>query len=200
MFISFEGIDNCGKTTQIKLLAKELEKSGQDFIICREPGGTIVSEKIREIILDKENTLLSSKCELMLYLAARAQVVNEIIEPALKSSKIVICDRFYDSTFAYQGGGRELDKSDIELLNNYAIGEIKPNITFLIDISVEESNKRLINSGQEADRMENSGNIFMKKVRKEFLNRAKLEPNRIKIIDALQSIEEIQNEIKEILK
>ena len=130
LFITFEGIDGCGKTTQIEMLSSDLQKEGIPFVLIREPGGTSIGEKIRTILLDKANSGMDERTELLLYEAARAQIVKEKIIPELESGKVVICDRFYDSTIAYQGYARGLDLQEIDFLNNWSAAGIKPDITF----------------------------------------------------------------------
>ena len=127
LFITFEGIDGCGKTTQIEMLSSDLQKEGIPFVLIREPGGTSIGEKIRTILLDKANSGMDERTELLLYEAARAQIVKEKIIPELESGKVVICDRFYDSTIAYQGYARGLDLQEIDFLNNWSAAGIKPD-------------------------------------------------------------------------
>jgi dTMP kinase len=193
MLISFEGIDKSGKTTQANLLQKKLESLGYKTLFIREPGGTFISEKIRDILLDSKNHEMDFKAEFLLYSASRAQLVEKVIKPALRESTIVICDRYYDSSTAYQGFGRGIDLSIIEFINNFAAG-IKPDITFFIDIELNESKNRLIKQGGIKDRLESSGDLFFNKVREGFHYIAGKEPGRMKIIDGTlpeKDIEEI---------
>ena len=191
MFITFEGADGCGKTTQMKLLAQYLNKNGYDVVITREPGGKGLGEKVREILLNYDGEV-SSVCESFLFLADRAQNIDIIVKPAIESGKIVLCDRHVDSTVAYQGYGRGLDIDRINMLNNLATSGKKPDLTFVFDIDVETSMKRV---GREKDRMESAGIEFHERVRKGYLEIAKSEPERVKVIDATRTIEEIHNDV-----
>lgn len=191
LFITFEGADGCGKTTQLMLLAKYLKSQGRDVVVTREPGARGLGEKIREILLDYDGEV-SSQAEAFLFLADRAQHIDVIVNPAVKSEKIVLCDRHTDSTVAYQGFGRGLNLERINMLNNIATGGRKPDLTFVFDIDVETSMKRV---GNERDRMESSGMAFFNRVRQGYLEIAKNEPERVKVIDASRSIEEIHKDV-----
>ena len=196
LFITFEGPDGCGKTTQMKLLAEYLEKKGEEVVLTREPGGKGLGEKVREILLNYDGEV-SDRCESFLFLADRAQNIDIIVNPAVKAGKIVLCDRHIDSTVAYQGYGRGLDIERINMLNNLATNGKKPDLTFVFDVDVETSMKRV---GKEKDRMERAGIDFHNRVRQGYLELAKQEPQRIKVIDATKSIEEIHDEVINILK
>ncbi len=193
LFITFEGIDGCGKTTQLSLLRDYLVNKGYDVIITREPGGN------HQLGKDIRNILLYTKCELddkaemFLFLADRAQHINKFILPNLKEGKIVLCDRHTDSTLAYQGYGRGQNLEEIIYLNDIATNNIKPDLTFLYDIDVETSNLRV---GNEKDRMENTGSIFLEKVRLGYLNIAQNNPESIKIINAVNPIEIVFKDTK----
>lgn len=180
--ISFEGTDGCGKSTQIKLLKEHLENSGYTVTVSREPGGSKVGEKIREILLSKENTEISPMCELFLYEAARAQHAAEIIEPALERGEIVILDRFTDSTFAYQGFGRNLGEKCVETLNSYAVGDNIPDLTLMLKLPPEAAFVRK-GGNDKSDRMEMAGDDFFKRVEKGFERAAEKFSDRIKIIN-----------------
>jgi len=195
LFITFEGIDGCGKTTQIEMLSDDLKKDGIPFVLIREPGGTSIGEKIRTILLDKANSGMDERTELLLYEAARAQIVRERIIPELRSGKVVICDRFYDSTIAYQGYARGLDLSEIDFLNNWSAAGIKPDITFLLDLDEETAYRRRHGRSDEEDRLEAEGLSFMKKVREGYLSRSK-EDTRFQVLDALKTPEEIYQQIR----
>lgn len=172
LFVTFEGIDGCGKSTQVTALKDSLEKKGTEVIVIREPGATLIGEKIRSILLDKANSGMSSETELLLYEAARAQIVNEVIRPALKSGKVVICDRFYDSSVAYQGYARGLPLESIDSLNRFAAGGLEPDLTFLLDLPPQAARERMnIREGSE-DRLEIEGLVFMEKVRAGYLELA----------------------------
>lgn len=195
LFITFEGPDGCGKTTQMKLLAEYFEKKGKEVVLTREPGGKGLGEKVREILLNYDGEV-SDRCESFLFLADRAQNIDIIVNPAVKEGKIVLCDRHIDSTVAYQGYGRGLNIDRINMLNNLATNGKKPNLTLVFDVDVETSMKRV---GKEKDRMESAGIDFHNRVRKGYLELAKQEPKRIKVLDATKSIEEIHKDVINIL-
>lgn len=195
MFITFEGIDFCGKSTQVKLLKEYLEKKGKTVKIIREPGGTEISEKIREILLDKKNFNLTIETEIFLFSASRAQLVREVIQPYLEQNYFVLSDRFHDSTTAYQGFGREIPLAIVEQINNLVIGKTIPDLTFFIDIPTEEAEKRKkINTSVELDRIEISKNDFYERVRKGYFYLAEKEP-RFKVLNGLLDINTIHAEI-----
>ncbi len=187
LFITFEGIDGCGKTTQLNLLSEYLKKKGYEVLITREPGAKGLGEKVREILLHYDGEV-SSKCESFLFLADRAQHIDIIVKPAVSAGKIVLCDRHTDSTIAYQGYGRGIDIEHLKKLNSLATGDFLPDLTFVFDIDVETSQKRV---GKEKDRMETSGVEFFEKVRNGYIEISKSEPERVKLIDSSKSIEEI---------
>lgn len=195
LFITFEGPDGCGKTTQMKLLAEYFKKKGKEVVLTREPGGKGLGEKVREILLNYDGEV-SDRCESFLFLADRAQNIDIIVNPAVKEGKIVLCDRHIDSTVAYQGYGRGLNIDRINMLNNLATNEKKPDLTLVFDVDVETSMKRV---GKEKDRMESAGIDFHNRVRKGYLELAKQEPKRIKVLDATKSIEEIHKDVINIL-
>ena len=179
-FITFEGIDGCGKTTQINLLSKYLSNKKQDNIIVREPGGTRISEKIREILLDKGNDI-NPYTETLLFLSSRSQLVNEIIKKNIEENKFILCDRFTDSTLAYQGYGRGLDIQLLNELNNFATENIVPDLTFILDITLAESNERI--NKREIDRMEQSGKFFLNKVKVGYQKISNTDKDRCILID-----------------
>lgn len=195
LFITFEGADGCGKTTQLMKAAEYFEKAGYEVLITREPGAKGLGEKIREILLNYDGEV-SDKCESFLFLADRAQHVDIMIKPALEQGKIILCDRYTDSTVAYQGYGRKQDLDRINMLNKLATDSLKPDLTFVFDIDVETSQKRV---GKDKDRLESAGIEFHNRVRDGYLKLAKQEPNRIKVIDASKSIEEIHEEVKKVI-
>jgi dTMP kinase len=200
MFITFEGIDFCGKSTQVGLLRDYLLKQKKNVHLIREPGGTEISEKIREILLDKKNNAMVMETEIFLFSASRAQLVREVIRPYLQKGYYVISDRFHDSSTAYQGFGRGLSVDAILNIHNLAIGETIPDITFFIDIpnDVAIARKRNI-AHSDLDRIEVSDNTFYERVREGYLYLSKKE-KRFKVIDGTQSINQINvqiiNEIK----
>lgn len=194
LFITFEGIEGCGKSTQSKALADYFSANNIPFAATREPGGTLISEKIRDILLDVENTEMNPETELLLYMASRSQHTKEIIIPALEAGKHVICDRYYDSTLAYQGAARDLDSKFIDLLIDFATYATSPDITFLLDITLEESQHRM--RDRNKDRIEQEAKEFHQKVRAEFLNLAIKYNNRFVIINGSQEPEMILNQIK----
>lgn len=191
LFITFEGADGCGKTTQLMLLAKYLKSKGLEVVVTREPGARGLGEKIREILLNYDGEV-SSQAEAFLFLADRAQHIDVIVNPAVKNGKIVLCDRHTDSTIAYQGYGRGLDIDRIKMLNNLATGDRRPDLTFVFDIDVETSMKRV---GNEKDRMESAGVEFFNRVRNGYHKISELEPERVKVLDASKSIEDIHKEV-----
>lgn len=196
MFISFEGIDGVGKSTQIDLLEMYLASKGLRVMKIREPGGTEFSEKIRKILLSSKNEI-NPISELMLFEAARADLVEKVIKPELNKGSYVICDRFFDSTTAYQGFGRGLDKESIDICNKLASNYIKPDITFYLDLQIEKANQR--SSKRKSDRIEKSGDEFFNNVRNGFLEIASNDPDRVKVIDASNNIEQTHELVKQII-
>lgn len=192
LFITFEGADGCGKTTQINLLTEYLKEKGFDVVLTREPGGKGLGERIREILLNYDGEV-SSKSEAFLFLADRAQNIDVIVKPAVEVGKIVLCDRHTDSTIAYQGYGRGVDMNQLKMLNSLATGGFVPDLTFVFDIDVETSMSRV---GKEKDRMESAGVEFHNRVREGYLALAKDEPERVKVINAKDSIENIFSQVK----
>lgn len=181
-FFSLEGVDGSGKTTQISLLVAHLKATGRDAISVREPGGTPVSDRIRSLLLDPENAIVPT-AELLLYSAARAQLVSQVISPALSAGSVVIADRFGWSTMAYQGYGRGLDRKQIRVLFEIACETIWPSHSFLLDIPVASMRARLVADGRPADRMENENAAFFERVRQGYLNIAHENPERFTILD-----------------
>ena len=202
MFITFEGIDFCGKSTQIELLKNYLLKNHREVQVIREPGGTEISEKIRTVLLDKENSRMVMETEFLLFSASRAQLVREKIRPYLDKGIYVISDRFHDSSTTYQGYGRGIPVEIILNIHKLAIGTTIPDLTFFIDIPVEVAEQRgKLKTREYLDRIENSDNEFYQRVREGYLNIAKKE-NRFKIIDGTEQIEKIHmiiiNEINKV--
>lgn len=200
MFITFEGLDFCGKSTQVKLLHEFLISQNLKVSLIREPGGVQISEKIRNIILDRKNEEMFFETELLLFSASRAQLVREEIIPKLNEGFIIISDRFHDSSIAYQGYGRELDVKFVTDLQKFAIGNAIPDVTFFLDIPIEEVNLRKSNvQNSELDRIEISKNSFYENVRNGYKNISKNE-ERFITIDGLMSKEKIHEEIKFIVE
>ena len=194
-FITVEGIDGCGKSTQARLLAEELERTGHDVLALREPGGVAISEKIRALLLDPANAEMSATCELLLYEAARAQLVHEVVAPALAVGRVVVCDRFYDSTTAYQGyaGGVPLDA--VERANALAVGACVPDLTLVFDIDPELAAARAAARAGAQDRMEAKGLAFQERVAAGFRALAAAEPARVKLIDAARDVDAIHADV-----
>lgn len=197
-FISLEGVDGSGKSTQIQTTAAWLKEQGYEVLVTREPGGTATAEKIRDLVLDAD-VPLQPRTELLLYLAARAQHVAEVIKPVLAAGRIVLCDRFVDSTLVYQGIVRGLDLCRIKELNEFASEELMPALTLLLDADPALLEERRRERGV-TDRFEQEGLSFQKKLREGFLFLAEKEPERIKKVAALQAPEQVQAEIRCLLK
>ena len=200
MFITFEGIDNSGKSTQAKLLVQRFEQQGEMVIFLREPGGTAVSEQVRTILLDKAHLDLTDTAELLLFSAARSQLVNEIIIPGLDQGKVVVCDRFYDSTTAYQGYGRGLNLDHVRLINKLATSGLSPDLTFIVEIPVEEIQVRRKRARGSPDRMESSGTQFYRKVVEGYRTIAQGEPKRCVLLDGLQPVATIHEKVWSIIQ
>lgn len=203
-FITFEGGEGCGKSTQVRRLKSALEAEGVEVVLTREPGGTWLSEKIRTLIKDQDEDPPCDRAELLLFLAARAQLVKAVIRPALERGAYVISDRFSDSTIAYQGYGRGLPLKFINLANEFACEELKPDITFLLQVTPAVAAARMAGREQAtnttADRIERAGDDFHARLRQGFDQLAAFEPNRIHRIDANGTVDEIFDEIWKLLK
>ena len=192
VLITFEGCDGGGKTTQLRLLAERLKQTKRAFLKLREPGGTDIGEVVRSILLQKKHSALCAETELLLFEAARAQLVHEIICPALHEGKIVLCDRFMDSTTAYQGFGRHLSSEAIKVMNAFATGGVFPNMTFLLDVSQEVSRQRVLQrTFGGLDRMEDEEQAFGVRVREGYLRLAEAHPERIVVVDACHDEQKI---------
>lgn len=189
-FITFEGGDGCGKSTNIQLLKSYLENKGYDVLIIREPGGTKIGEKIRDLVLDKHNMEMSNETELLLYEASRAQIVSEVIKPALEEGKIVVADRFFDSSVAYQGYGRGINIDSIKFLNYFATGGLFPDRTILLVNDNVEKNLLRAQIEIEADRLEMAGLGFHKNVCYGFKELAQKEPDRFRVVNIVDGIDE----------
>lgn len=192
-FITFEGSEGSGKSTQIRLLKGYLTRKGKKVLVLREPGGVKISEAIRNILLDVRNKSMTDLCETLLYMAARAQIVEEVLVPALKKGTVVLCDRFLDSTTAYQGYGNGVDRGLIRDLGKLVTQKISPDLTFLFDLPVK---KGLGRRTRARDRIEHRSLPYHNRVRNGYLAIARKEPRRVKVLDAEGSREEIQREIR----
>lgn len=201
IFITFEGIDFCGKTTQAKKLAKYLGGRGRKVVLIREPGGEKISEKIRKVLLSEKNQEITPLTELLLYIASRAQLTQRVILPSLAKEKVVICDRYCDSTLAYQGYGRGLNKNMIKYLNKISSSGLIPDLTILLDVPVEVSLKRKAKEAENkgGDRLEREKVEFHRKVREGYLRIAERNKKRIKIVDGRGDIESTWQKVKSVV-
>lgn len=189
-FITLEGVDGAGKSTQVLMLVERLRAAGAEVVSLREPGGTPISEKIRSLILDRANAEMAPECELLLFEAARAQLVCEVIEPALERGATVVCDRFYDSTHAYQAGARGMDDALVTRANELGSCGVVPDITIVLDIEPERAFMRAEGRG-EHDRMEAEGLAFQQRVCEDYRTLAKREPARVRLVDAMGTADEV---------
>ena len=197
-FITFEGCDGCGKSTQLSLLIDYLTKTGVPHIFTREPGGGKISEAIRGILLSGKNMEMGDECEALLYAAARAQHIKDRVEPALNEGKLVVCDRYVDSSFAYQAYARGLGMEFVEKINAFALEKFLPDVTVFFDLSPKEAFARK-KGADEDDRMELAGLAFHERVYEGYLTLAKKYPERFVVINARNSIEEIAKEVVSVL-
>lgn len=196
MFVTFEGSEGSGKTTQIHLLAEFLVEQDLSVVITREPGGTHIAEQIREVLHNVHNTAMSSEAEILLYSAARAQHVRELIRPALTAGHIVLCDRFADSTMAYQGYGRQLNISHLQMITNFATGGLTPDLTFFFNIDVEIGLQRRMHGQLEMNRMDLQKRSFYERVSHGYKTLIAAEPQRWVVIEANRPINEIQDDVR----
>jgi dTMP kinase len=196
LFITFEGPDGSGKTTQVKRLAEHLRDRGCNVLAVREPGGTSISEQIRDVLHSLDNREMQPRTEILLYCAARAQLVGQIIRPHLQSGGVVICDRYADSTLAYQGYGRGLNLPTLRMILDFATGELKPDITFYLDIDVEAGLRRKRVGGDEWNRMDDLAVEFHRRVRAGYLEMIAQEPRRWVMVGAASDVETIEGEIQ----
>lgn len=196
MFITFEGSEGSGKSTQINMLAAYLRQQGYEVLVTREPGGTHIGEQVRQCLHDVKNKEMTGAAEVLLYSASRSQLVREVIVPALESGVIVISDRYADSTMAYQGYGRQLDLDALGTITHFATGGLKPDLTILFDIDVEEGLSRRSVGGEEMNRMDLQEVAFYKRVRNGYMELVKQEPERWVIVDAGRPPDEIQNDVR----
>ncbi|HTO93843.1 MAG TPA: dTMP kinase [Bacteroidota bacterium] len=197
MFLTFEGLDASGKTTQAQILVDALRARGDAAVhFIREPGGTVISERLREILLDRRNLDLSDLAELFLFSASRAQLVREVIAPALARGETVVCDRFHDSTTAYQGYGRGLDLGAIATVNALATAGTVPDLTLLVDVTVDEVIRRKRAAGAPADRMEGGGRQLFERVRNGYLAIAREHPDRVRVVNGMRSVDLVAADIR----
>ena len=194
-FITIDGVEGSGKSTQIDLICSYLQRKGIDIVRTREPGGTDLGEKIRSLLLDVDNKEMHSDTELLLMFSSRNELIQNKIIPALNKGSWVVSDRFTDASFAYQGGGRMLDLNRISKLESWVLGEFQPNLTLFLDVSVDVGMQR-VEARAAKDRIELEERAFFERVRSVFIDRSKSYPERIKLIDASGSISEIHNNIK----
>lgn len=198
LFITFEGVEGAGKTTNIEFIADEIQKTGREFVLTREPGGTKTGEAIRHVLLSKDLPEMHHDTELLLMFAARAEHLQRIILPALNAGKWVLCDRFTDASYAYQGGGRGIDIARIATLEQWVQGDLRPDYTFLFDLDADTGMSRVRSRG-ETDRFEQQHIDFFNRVRQQYLKLAADNKERYRIIQAQHDLETVQQQISEIL-
>lgn len=198
-FVTFEGGEGVGKTTQLAMIKKYLSEEGKDAVFLREPGGNAVSERIRAVILDRQNADMTGMCEALLYSASRAQLVESVIRPALEEGKIVVCDRFTDSTFAYQGVARGLGADKIDMLNSLACGDIVPDLTVFLDLPPQQAFERKGGADKD-DRLEQEGMEFHKKVYQGYKLALRKYPDRIVDVDCRKDADSVHRQIVRIFK
>ena len=198
-FISLEGSEGAGKSTQKKRILRWLSERGNVVVETREPGGTVISEQIRRLLLDARNANLNAISELLLLFAARSQLVQEVIRPALAEGKVVLCDRFTDASYAYQGGGRQLGAETVAGVEKLVLGNLRPDLTLLFDVPVAVGMTRVAGRG-EADRFETESVRFFERVRNAYLERAAAEPQRFTVIDASRDEEQVWELVRNVLE
>lgn len=199
MFITLEGPEGSGKSMQICQLAEFIRQQGAEVLTTREPGGTFIGDQIREVIMRMENTMMSPRAEILLFCAARAQIVEEVIRPNLVKGMVVISDRYADSTLAYQGYGHGLDIGILKEILRFATGGLQPNLTLLLDVDVEEGLKRRRIGGGEWNRLDAQQLAFHQRVRQGYLKMAAEEPERWRLVDARQKPEKVQSDLRAIV-
>ncbi len=200
MFITFEGPDGSGKTSQIAMLADHLRAKGYTVVTTREPGGTAIGDQIRACLHDVANTAMASETELLLYSASRAQLVREVIRPSLASGYVVLCDRFADSTMAYQGYGRGLDRDQLAMLTAFATGGLKPDLTILLDMDVERGLRRRTANAEEMNRLDLETAVFHQRVRQGYHQLAAQEPGRWRVVDADREVTAVFDDVRQIVE
>jgi len=194
-FISIEGIEGAGKSTQLAFIHEYLASKGKSLVATREPGGTELSEEIRDLLLKPRSQGMDADTELLMMFAARAEHVAQVIKPALARGEWVISDRFVDATFAYQGGGRGIDIERIQQLSDWTLQDLKTDLTIVFDLSVELSQQRVSSRNEGKDRFEQEKATFFERIRQSYIDRSVREPNRVKVIDASQTIEQVQQQL-----
>ena len=199
MLITLEGGEGAGKSTNLEFVRQWLLRAGRDVLVTREPGGTALGERVRDILLHGRELQISAESEMLLMFAARAEHIARVIRPALDAGKIVLCDRFTDATYAYQGGGRGIPAARITVIEDWVQGDLRPDLTLLFDVPVEDGRRRA-GLRSEPDRFEQENNEFFARVRATYLARAASEPGRIRVIDASQSLEKVEQQIGSVLK
>ena len=197
MFITLEGPEGSGKTSQLPALADHLRQAGYEVVVTREPGGTAVGDQIRDVLMNLENVSILPRTEILLFLAARAQHVEGLIRPALQTGKLVLCDRFGDSTLAYQGYGHQTDLDTLRFLLDYSTGGLNPDLTLLLDVPVKAGLSRKLDNTQEWNRLDAYAEAFHERVRQGYLSLAEQEPDRWVVIDATQSKGQVQEAMRE---
>jgi dTMP kinase len=199
LFITLEGGEGAGKSTNLAYARQCLEQAGRTVVVTREPGGTELGERVRDILLHRRDLDISAECELLLMFAARAEHLAKVIRPALSAGKTVLCDRFTDATYAYQGGGRGIPAERIAIIEDWVQGSLRPDLTLVFDLPVQAGRAR---AGQrsEPDRFEQESNEFFTRVRAAYLARAAREPGRMRVIDASRNLEQVQRQISAILR
>ena len=199
-FISIEGVEGAGKSTQVSFIQDYLTSLGKIVVVTREPGGTELSEKIRNLLLEPSSNSMANDTELLLMFASRAEHVSQVINPALHRGDWVLCDRFLDATYAYQGGGRGIERQRIQQIADWTLRGLIPDLTLLFDLPVELGLERVLERKEDMDRFEQEKIDFFQKIRKSYLKSAKADPNRIKILDASLSIIKIQEQLTQLIK
>jgi dTMP kinase len=200
LFVTFEGPEGCGKTTQVAQLAESLRSQHHDVIATREPGGTSIGDQVREILHSPDNRSMRPAAELLLYCASRAQLVADVIQPHLERGGIVLSDRYADSSIAYQGYGRGLDRDALRTIITFATNGLRPDLTLLLDLAVEEGLRRRRDGGGEWNRLDQEALDFHRRVREGYLSLAKAEPDRWVIVDAARGVDRVQAHIREIVE
>jgi dTMP kinase len=200
LFVTFEGPEGCGKTTQVAQLAESLRSRHHDVIATREPGGTSIGDQVREILHSPGNRSMRPAAELLLYCASRAQLVADVIQPHLERGGIVLSDRYADSSIAYQGYGRGLDRDALRTIITFATNGLRPDLTLLLDLAVEEGLRRRRDGGGEWNRLDQEALDFHRRVREGYLLLAKAEPDRWVIVDAARGVDRVQAHIREIVE